>query len=165
MKLLLLKCIHGFTPAYTDFYLPLFGLVILSLKIFLRTSPSALVFPTNNFVFVLYKFSTSLLISYCISLLWLPTPAHISAFAFLSPLQRLTISFRFLHLDPWSFTFVVCSLQYRKAILLFFYFLLCHVVEIMSKRTVPNLQCLKGDCLCCKEERERGLDAPARQMK
>lgn len=89
------------------------GLVILSLKIFLRTSPSAFVFPTNNFVFVLCELLTSLLTS-CISLFWLPSPAHIFAFSLFSPLQRLTISFRFLHLDPSSYTFIVCSLHHPE---------------------------------------------------
>lgn len=78
-----------------------------------RASPSALVLPTNSFVLSL-KFLTSLLISSCISLLWLPSPAHISAFSLLSPLQRLTMSFRFLHLDPSSFMFVICSLPHPE---------------------------------------------------
>lgn len=116
-----------------------------------RASPSALVLPTNSFVLSL-KFLTSLLISSCISLLWLPSPAHISAFSLLSPLQRLTMSFRFLHLDPSSFMFVLCSLPHPEKP---YSFVLCHLVVITSNRVVPNLQCLKRDCPCCKDCCER----------
>lgn len=135
-----------------------------SLKIFLRTSPSALVFPTNNFVFVFRKFLTSLLTSSWISLLWLPSPAHISAFSLFSPLQRLTISSRFLHLDPSFYTFVVCSLHHPEKPYSFFCTLyLYHMVEIMSNIVVPNLQCVKGDCPCCKGEREDRMLLPGKR--
>lgn len=49
-------------------------------------------------------------------------------------LSKDSQSFRFLHLDPSSFTFTVCSLYHpEKPYSFFLYFLLCHMVEIMSE--------------------------------
>lgn len=107
-----------------------------------------------------------------------PCSSHIAFLCSGFPLLLTSLPLPFFHLSKDSqypsdfFTWThhpshLLSAAYNteKPYSFFFYFLLCHVVEIMSKRTVPNLQCLKGDCLCCREERERGLDAPARQMK
>lgn len=79
----------------------------------LSSSPSALVFATINTVLSL-KFVTSLLTSSCSSLLWLSSAANLYALSLLSPLWGLTVSLRFIHLEPSSFTFVICSLHHPE---------------------------------------------------
>lgn len=104
----------------------------------LSSSPSALIFATNNSVLSL-KFVTSLLTSSCSSPLWFSSAANLSALSFLSPLQGLTVSFRFLHLGPSSFTFVVCSLHHPEKPYSFLVLadatstLLCQMVVIVAE--------------------------------
>lgn len=131
------------------------GWLLYIIRSSLSSSPSALIFMTNNSALSL-KLLTFLLTSSCSSLLWVSSAADLSALSLLSPLWGLTISFQFVHLDPSSFTAVLYNLHSpENPYSLFSDTTLEQMVVIMANQVVSNLWCLEGGCHCCKACCER----------
>lgn len=130
------------------------GWLLYLIRSSLSSSPSALVFMTNNSALSL-KLLTFLSTSSCSSLLCLSSAADLSALSLLSPLWGLTVSFQFVHLDPPSLAVVIYSLHPPENPYSFFVFsdtTLGQMVVIVANQVVSNLwcPCCKRGCPSCK---------------
>lgn len=108
---------------------------------------------------------------------WPPCSPHLGFLCSGFPLLLTSLPFLCFHLSKGSqyppdfFTWTHHSTHslsaayiIQKSHTLFFCTLyLYHMVEIMSNIVVPNLQCVKGDCPCCKGEREDRMLLPGKR--